>query len=75
MQLIPITIIFIIAYIYSAILNKKTTYTIPLTFLTLIITTIIFGYLNILKYVDIFLIIASLIALFYIYYKKLWFLL
>ena len=72
MQLIPITIIFIIPYIYSAILNKKTTYTIPLTFLTLIITTIIFGYLNILKYVDIFLIIASLIALFYIYHKKLY---
>lgn len=72
MQLIPITIIFIIAYIYSAILNKKTTYTIPLTFLTLIITTIIFGYLNILKYVDIFLIVASLIALFYIYHKKLY---
>lgn len=72
MQLIPITIIFLMIYAYTTILNKKTIYTIPLTFLTIIPFTMIFGYLKMLKHIDITIIILLIIAYIYIYRKKLY---
>ncbi len=72
MQLIPITIIFLMIYAYTTILNKKTIYTIPLTFLTIIPFTMIFGYLKMLKHIDIAIIILLIIAYIYIYRKKLY---
>ncbi len=70
MQLIPITIIFLMIYAYTTILNKKTIYTIPLTFLTIIPFTMIFGYLKMLKHIDIAIIILLIIAYIYIYRKN-----